>query len=447
MGNLTSLPARAHHPQVRLRKDDLHFLFASDVSQERKEVVLNQLGSLRSMFEQFLAHERQLEPPDDATLITKFDMCSDPTQSPETLLKLLHELAPGNGHIGQRQINLLADHLRARVERFLQRMGLSLDQLHTHDHVFGSGGDFCKTIHASTAAAIAAAPLVKICKTGTTNVTSCHGSAQAMETFGYHHRQISMQTLNQELDQFGFTFVPLSALDFPYSPALKEAREHLWHEAMDTLTRHDTVGSPQWHETLRTTPITLDIFKIVSPNAQVLRPAHHSTGICSLPMLPYVLSLYLHLNSEGMIVHCYDGIDELSNASSQQDPSIANNLLVHVTRDEVIFEECSPEDMDLKRAYIEEIQEEVDLEASQNETWHILSGEKDGPKRDFIVMNTALLLIAHEQHSPSEGYICDQLRLAIKRVEEIIDSHQVADNFSALLNAHQHHNYRQENAS
>lgn len=439
MGRTTSSPTRAHRLQARLHKDNLHLLFASDISQERKEDILCQLGSLRPIFEQFLEHERQLHPPNNATLAATFDACSDPTQSPEMLLEFLHELAPGNGRIGHQQVNFLADHLRARVEGYLQRLGQPLEQLHTHDHVFGSGGDFCKTIHASTAAAITAAPLVKICKTGTTNVTSCHGSAQAMEIFGYHHQHLSIQTLNQELDQFGFTFVPLSALNFPYSQALKEARERLWHEAMDTLTQHCAVGAPQWQKTLRTTPITLDIFKIVSPNAQVLRPAHHSTGICSLPMLPFVLSLYLHLGSEGMIVHCYDGIDELSNASSLMGEELPNNLLVQVTRDEVIFEECSPEDMGLTRAKLEDIQEEVDLGASQDEIWHILSGEKRGPKRDFIVLNAALLLVAQESNSQLDLDLSTQLQTAIQRIEKLIDSQRVANNFSALLKAHREH--------
>lgn len=439
MGSSIQLPSYAHRLQVRLQKDDFRRLFTSLEDAEHEEAILCQLGPLRETFANFLAHERQLDPPDNATLVRYFDACSNPAQSPQDLLEILRLLAPGNGHIGRKQVNFLADHLRGRVERFLQSEQQDLSLLHTHDHVFGSGGDFCKTIHASTTAAIVAAPLVKICKTGTTNVTSYHGSAQAMETFGYRHPHLSIPTLNQELDSYGFTFIPLSALNFPYSPALKQAREILWHEAMGQLTQRCDVGAPNWQETLRTTPLTLDIFKIVSPNAQVLRPAHHSTGICSLAMLPYVLSLYLHLNSEGIIVHCYDGIDELSNASSLSDTQQPNNLLIQVTRDEIIFEECSPEDLGLKRARLEEIREEVDLAATQSDTWHILAGEEKGPGRDFIVANAALLLVANQGIVQHQESLHAQLREAIVRINTLIDSHKVIDNFTQLLDSHQQH--------
>ncbi|GHO69218.1 hypothetical protein KSC_081100 [Ktedonobacter sp. SOSP1-52] len=437
MGSSIQLPAYGHRLQVRLQKGDLYRLFTSLEDAKHEEAILRQLGPLREAFASFLGHERELDPPDNATLARYFDACSDPEQGPQELLEILRLLAPGNGHIGRNQVNFLADHLRTRVEHFLQSKQQDLSLLHTHDHVFGSGGDFCKTIHASTAAAIVAAPLVKICKTGTTNVTSYHGSAQAMETFGYRHPHLSIPTLNQELDSNGFTFIPLSALNFPYSQALKQAREALWHEAMKQLTQHCDVGDPNWQEMLRTTPLTLDIFKIVSPNAQVLRPAHHSTGVCSLAMIPYVLSLYLHLRSEGIIVHCYDGIDELSNASSVSDPQQPINLLIQVTRDEVIFEECSPEDIGLTRAQLADIREEVDLAATQSDIWHILSGEEQGPRRDFIVANAALLLVANQGIIPPQDSLHIQLREAIARINAVIDSHQVADNFTQLLNAHQ----------
>jgi anthranilate phosphoribosyltransferase len=418
-----------------VQRQDMQTLF-SEASLTGKQDVLQGLGPLQHVFTLFLENEQRLNPLNTRELIALFDSCSDPEKSADELHKVLHALAPGNGQIGHRQVNLLTEHLRKRVAAFLQRSHYPFHQLLPHDHVFGSGGDFCKTIHASTAAAILAAPFVKICKTGTTNVTSYHGSAQAMIEFGYDTARLSVTRLNHELQHFGFAFIPLSTLGFPYSQALKEARGSLWYEARKQLTDICAVGAPGWQATMRDTAIPLDIFKIVSPNAQVLHPQHHSTGICHLNMLPYVLSLYLHLNSQGIIVYSYDGIDEFATASSNPDPRNKNNLLIWVRANDIIITECSPEDLGFTRATLEDIAEEENLSATNDDLWRIITGTMRGPKRDFLVANAALLLVAAEYLASSGGGFINQLQQAVQLVEAQIDSGKAGENFHQVLEAH-----------
>jgi anthranilate phosphoribosyltransferase len=418
-----------------VQRQNLQTLFA-EASPTGKQGVLQDLGPLEHVFTLFLEYEQSLDPLTEDKLIALFESCSDPEKSAEALRDVLHALAPGNGQIGYRQVNLLTDHLRKRIAAFARRAKHPFHQLLTHDHVFGSGGDFCKTIHASTAAAILAAPFIKICKTGTTNVTSYHGSAQAMLEFGYDTAKLSVARLNHELKNFGFAFIPLSTLGFPYSQALKEARGYLWYEAREQLTNICAIGAPGWQTAMRETAIPLDIFKIVSPNAQVLYPQHHSTGVCHLNMLPYVLSLYLHLNSQGIIVYSYDGIDEFSTASSNPDPRNKNNLLIWVRANEIIITECGPEDLGFARASLQDIAEGEDLSATNDDLWQIIAGNMRGPKRDFLVANAALLLVAAEYQPISRGGMIEQLRQAVQLIEARIDSGQTGENFQRVLEAH-----------
>ncbi len=435
-----TLTADSRHTSVIL-KQDLQVLF-SDASIQQKQALLQRLAPtfgpvLEQAFMRFLANEEQQQPMNETALIALFSKSIDPHTQVDALVETLYALAPGNGRIGFKQVNMLADHLRQHVDQFLRQGNHQLQDLLPHDHVFGSGGDFCKTIHASTAAAIIAAPVLRICKTGTTNVTSYHGSAQVMKEFGYTTHNLSIKQINNELLDYGFAFVPLSALDFPYSDALKAARGQLWYQAKSLLEEKCAIGASGWQDAVRNTRIPLDIFKIVSPNAQVLHPLHHSTGVCHIDMMPYVLSLYLHLNSTGIIVHNYDTIDELANASSNPIPDTPNNLIIQVEADAIRIAECSPEDLGFARAKLSDIQEVEDLVATNEDFWRIISGVETGPKRDFLVANAALLLVAgHKIPTSQDEELIEQIKSAISVVEELIDSHKAEENFQQLLGVH-----------
>jgi Anthranilate phosphoribosyltransferase len=419
--------------KLRLRKQDLQLLY-SDRPYTAKRELLKQLGPLESVFDSFVRHEQNLQPLDKTELASLFDLCSDNQKSAGELLELLWLLAPGNGRIGFRQVNYLVDHLRTRIDRFLLENDCHLD-LVRHDHAFGSGGDFWKTGHATTNASIVTAPILPICKTGTSNVTAEHGSYQATREIGYDNFDLDSKRLNRQLTEHGFAFIPLSSLGFPYSDALKTARNYLWQEALNTLCEEFRLGKGSWPEVVRNTDVPLDIFKIVSPNAQVLNPANHSTGVCHLKMLPYVLAIYLHLGSTGLIAHCYEGIDEVSNASSSLTENNFNNLVINVQPDEITFIEFSPEDVGFKRVALSEIEEDRSLTSDASTFWKILAGVDKSPKRDFVLINSALLLVAGHKITGTSDDILSQISAGARLAGHLIDSGISYNNFKGLLGA------------
>ena len=79
------------------------------------------------------------------------------------------------------------------------------------------------------------------------------------------------------------------------------------------------------------------------------------------------------------------------------------------------------------------------MTATNEDFWRILSGVETGPKRDFLVANAALLLVAAHKISTSQDIgLIEQIRSAISVVEELIDSHKAAENFQQLLEVRKH---------
>ncbi len=408
-------------------KQDLNALYWGD-SLEQQQSVLDQLGSLKPVFAQFIANERCLIPLPDLEVIRLFDQCSnlkeisakaDRSQIPYELQSILKKLSPGNGKIGFRQVNLLVDHLRAKVQDFVHQ-NYGRINLIPHDHAFGSGGDFVKTLHATTWASVIAAPLVKICKTGTQNVTSLHGSQQAIAGIQYQEPTLNSDHLNHLLQDYGFVFLSLASFGFPYSNSLRQAREILWKEAR-LLIELNYQKTRNWQQAVQDSKITIDIMKVVSPNAQVLNPRRHSTGVPHLSMLPYVLGIYLHLGTQGIISHCYDGIDELSNAMSDPKSNQPNNLVIKVETDQIQIAEFFPEDIGLERANLDEIGEES-ITREVKDFWEILVGKQRSSRQDYLLANVAAILVASQEVNHPNADLLSQLQKGVLIGRDLIES-------------------------
>ncbi|QSV63938.1 MAG: hypothetical protein HEQ26_15435 [Dolichospermum sp. DL01] len=418
-----------------IKKCDFQLLYSSSPINQ-KHHILSQLGPLQQVFKKFIETEQNTIPLENAELIELFDSCMDITKDVEELTEILQKIAPGNKRVGFHQINLIVDNLRTRLRKYLQYKGYTLDLI-PHDHAFGSGGDFIKTIHATTSASIVVAPLMTMCKTGTINVTSLHGSDQAMTEIGYNQISIKPYLLKDLLVKYNFAFVSLGDMGLPYSDVLKKARKKLWEKNLEEINSRYRPEDNNWQKVVRNLniPQVIDIFKIVTPNAQILNPVHHSTGVCHLKMIPYIIGVYLHLNSSGIICHCYDGIDEVSNASVTLLGDNPNNLIVKIDSENITIAEFLPEDIGLERVSIEEIKEKKLVSEEINIFWQILAGEKEyfKSKRDFIVANAALVLVAGNKVSNLDQDIISQLREGVKIAENLIDSGKSYRNFSQLL--------------
>ncbi len=372
-------------------------------------------------FECFAANERALEPYSHADLSTRFDALSHPDNDAERLLQVLHELAPGGVRVGFKEVNFLVELVRHRVRAFLLSQGSSLE-LSEHHHAFGSGGDYCKTSHATTPACLVAASVIPICKTGTSQVTSKHGSEQTATQLGCAFESYDHTLVNQKLATAGFSYLPLSTLGFPYSAKLTQARRDLWLENVERVRQNMSMNGG-FGEALQNTPVTIDILKIISPNAQVLGPRFHTTGVSHVSMIPYVLGAYLHLGSEGLIVHSYDGIDELSNAS---EGTGANNVVIEVKRDHITIAEFGPEDVGLRRNGLDSIGELDSPHEEAAAARAIIEGREHGPRRDFIALNTAAIFVAGQRSRVQNTSLVSRLKRALHYAFDLIDSGQAA---------------------
>lgn len=414
---------------IVISKKEILSLYNKASEKEINETLVK-LGPLERAFSSFLNAEAKLKTVKPSELVHLFDECSDTRISVDGLYSVLWQLCPGGDIVGHHEVNMLVDHLRLRTSSFLERSG-KLHRIAEHDHAFGSGGDFVKTIHATTSACIILAPLVKFCKTGTVNVTSHYGSSQAIAGMGYSEGEFIPAKVNHLLEKYGFAFVSLASLGYPYSQKLREARKRLWDIASSSLHQNYNAGIGKWRTILQNTEVPIDIFKIISPNAQLLNPLHHSTGVCHISMIPYVLSVYLHLGCQGVIVHGYDGIDEVSNASV--DEIFPNNVFIHIGREYVKIVEFSPDDIGIVRCSIEEIQEDEDIAVEAKEFWNIISGVEKGPKREFLVANAAALLVASGKVKFDGENLIEMMSRCVTMVNDLIDSGRSYENFKRLV--------------
>ena len=419
-----------HKPIIAIHRNDLRALYKNfDIFAIQN--LLSDFTLLKSVFVRAFALEQRLNPISDSDLIHRFIACGDGSQSPQAILDILHFLAPGNGRVGMRQIEKLVDYLRQHVSSVLHSNRSTPTQLPCHVNAFGAGGDLVKTLHATTMSTIVAAPLVTICKIGTVNVTSMHGSQHVINKIGYPLDLTIDEHLIEMVKHFGFAFIPLATLGIQFADSRRIASKKMWDQAVAEVYKTATPSDANWQEAVQALDIPLDIFKIVVPNSQPLNPTHHVTAVCHLKMLPYVLGVFLYLGTNGMILHSLDGIDEISNASSNPDPAVPNNLVVKVESDRILIEEFGPEDIGLRRVPLREIEDEL-LADEADLFWRILRGEERGPKRDFVVANAAALLVAADK-IPNAGSVTMQLRQAVKLVEQLVDSGESHRNFQALL--------------
>ncbi len=278
---------------ITIRKEDFRLLY-SQQSNLKKNEVISQLGSIQDVFSRFLENEREINPISNDRMINYFEKCIDPNEEVESIKNVLFEIAPGNGKVGFRQVNFLTDYIRKKTLKHIQKNNKNI-QLIPHDHAFGSGGDLIKIINATTMASIIVSPLIKICKTGTGNITSLHGSYQAIRAFGSNQKAIDIKAINESLEKYNFAYITLKELGFPYSNNLKQARIKLWEQNLKTLEYNYKYKQYNWHSTVRNLdlPIVIDIFKVIAPNAQLLNPINHTTGISHIGMLPYVIGIYI----------------------------------------------------------------------------------------------------------------------------------------------------------
>jgi len=254
--------------------------------------------------------------------------------------------------------------------------------------IVGTGGDVLKTFNVSTCAAfVLAGAGLYVAKHGNRAVTSKAGSADVLEELGVNlGLQAGEWARVLEKAGIAFLFAPV------FHPAMKYAVK------------------PRRDIRIRT------VFNVLGPITNPFGAKRQVMGVYAPDLVEKMAKVLKELGCErGFVVHGVDGIDEVS--------IIGRTLVAEIGAGEVRRREVVPEDFGLKRAGAEAI---LGGDATTNARIlvSILRGE-EGPRRDVVVANAALGLIA--------GGKAFELREAVAKAERAIDSGKALEKLRLLV--------------
>lgn len=241
----------------------------------------------------------------------------------------------------------------------------------------GTGGDMSHTFNISTTAAfVVAGAGIPVAKHGNRSVSSQSGSADLLEALGIKI-DLPPEKVEKSLFEigFGFLFAPL------FHPAMKFA-----------------IG-PRREMGIRT------IFNILGPITNPAGAKRQILGVYSDSLTETLARVLGNLGADdAIVVHGEDGLDEISISSRTKVSRFSHGKINNYY--------IEPEDFGLQRGKIEDIHGGT-KEDNATITLSILKGEK-GLKRDIVLMNSALALIASGK--------TEDIKTALSMATDAIDS-------------------------
>lgn len=240
----------------------------------------------------------------------------------------------------------------------------------------GTGGDGANTFNISTAAALVLAGAgVKVAKHGNRSVSSRCGSADVLEALGVN-LDLEPGEMAACLEEVGIAFL--------YAPALHGAMKH--------------AAGPRRELGFRT------VFNILGPLTNPAGARAQVLGVYSAQLVPVLAEVLLRLGAQrAFVVHGAGGLDEVSPAGP---------ALVAEVRDGGIYEyTLDPGAFGFAPAGTDQLAGGSPGENAAIITG-ILRGER-GPRRDAVVLNAALGLVA----AGAAGDFNDGLELAARSLD------------------------------
>ncbi len=224
----------------------------------------------------------------------------------------------------------------------------------------GTGGDQLHTFNISTTAAFVVAGVgIPVAKHGNRSVSSKSGSADVLEALGIRI-DLSPEEVKSCIEEIGIGFM--------FAPNFHGAMKH-------------AIG-PRREIGIRT------VFNILGP---LTNPASATAQVLGVydPSLTEVLALVLgNLGvKHALVVHGYDGLDEISNTGE--------SIISELKEGKVATYMITPADCGVARAAIGDLKG-GSAEENAAITLDVLKGTK-GPKRDVVLMNVAAALIAADK--------------------------------------------------
>jgi anthranilate synthase/phosphoribosyltransferase len=239
----------------------------------------------------------------------------------------------------------------------------------------GTGGDSSGTFNISTAAAfVAAGAGARVSKHGNRSITSRSGSADVLDALGVSTK-MGPDEASRAIREAGmaFLFAPI------YHPAFKN------------------IGAPRREVGFRT------VFNMMGPMLNPARAKAQVVGVYAPELTETVARILANLGvRRALVVHGFDGIDEISLAAATKVTELKEGWIRTYTLDpaEYGFELCAS--ADLKGG---------DAAENAGIVERVLAGEP-GPKRDIVVLNAAAAIYAADLASDF-GAAIDSARASI----------------------------------
>ncbi len=254
--------------------------------------------------------------------------------------------------------------------------------------VVGTGGDGAKTFNVSTATAfVAAGAGITVAKHGNRAVFSKCGAADVLENLGVN-LNISSSDVEKCINEIGIGFL--------FAPAFHGAMKY--------------AAGPRKEIGIRS------VFNLLGPLTNPAGATVLLLGVYDMGLTEKIAMVLSKLATREAFVVCGEGnMDEISTCGFTK--------ISHVKDGDVKTFEITPEEVNLKRASIKDI-EGGDTTENARIIRDILDG-KQGPKRDMVLINASAAFVA-------AGYAKD-FNEGIELGEEIIDSGRAKEKLEELI--------------
>lgn len=222
--------------------------------------------------------------------------------------------------------------------------------------IVGTGGDKAGTFNISTTTAfVVAAGGVPVAKHGNRSVSSRSGAADVLEKLGINI-QISSEQSQKILEQINLCFM----------------FAQLYHSSM------------KYAAPVRKEMGVRTIFNILGPLSNPAGASMQLMGVYDEKLMEPLAQVLINLGvKRGMVIHGCDGLDEATLSAETKVVEILDGVMKYY--------QIVPEDFGFSRCPRKELTG-GDAEENAKITRAILDGTEQGPKRDIVVLNSAMAL-------------------------------------------------------
>ena len=271
----------------------------------------------------------------------------------------------------------------------LNSLDLNLSRNNNYIDLCGTGGDGKSSINVSTISSLILSSLdVKVAKHGNRSVSSNVGSADLFE-----------------------------ALNVSFDKDCKDALDNIKYKNLTFLFAPNFHSSMKNVAKIRKDIATRTIFNVLGPLINPLKPSHQLLGVYDSELLePIAETLMLQGLNSAMVVHSFDGMDEISISDKTHIIELKNNKI-----NKYVF---NPTDYGFTLGNSDKLIIK-DVEESKNIFLGIIKGEIRDERRDICIINSGAGLYLTNNNS--------NLSDCFKTIEEKIDSGYVYNSLKKNL--------------